>query len=163
MKKTLNIGSGDRTYGEYPDGHTCLNMDEREDLDSVDIIGDIRDLSRFKDEEFDYLLASDILEHFPLVQTLDILTRWQRVLKIGGILELRVPNFEAIIRHYQTHKNMQHASWMLMGGQDYTGNFHYVVFNEKWLKELCQEALFKFVSCKEDGPNLVMKVKKVYK
>jgi predicted SAM-dependent methyltransferase len=160
MKKTLNVGSGDRSYDEYPEGYTCMNMDAREDLDTVDIVGDIRDLSRFDDGEFDYMLASDILEHFPLVQTLAILTSWKRVLKVGGILELRVPNFEAVIRHYQANKNMQHASWMLVGGQEYSGNFHYIVFNEKWLKEICAEAGLTCIACVEEDPNIVMKVKK---
>ncbi len=161
MKKTLNIGSGNRTYEEYPKGYTCLNMDERENLAVVDIVGDIRDMTRFEDEEFDYLLASDILEHFPIVQTLTILDRWKKILKVGGILELRVPNFDAIIRHYNSNKNMRHVSWMLMGGQEYLGNHHYVVFNEQWLKELCAEVNLVFVSCVDEGPNLVMKVKKV--
>jgi len=160
MKKTLNIASGKRPYEEYPEGHVCLNMDEREDLGTVDIVGDVRDLSRFDDDEFDYLLASDILEHFPLVQTLTILNSWKRVLKVGGILEMRVPNFEAIIKHYQTNKNMQHASWMIMGGQDYPGNFHYIVFNEEWLKEICAEAGLTCLDCVEEGPNIIMKVKK---
>ncbi len=160
MKKTLNVGSGDRTYEEYPKGYSCLNMDEREALDVVDVIGDIRDLSRFDDVEFDYILASDILEHFPIVQTAIILEEWGRVLKKGGILELRVPNFQFIIEHYENHNNMQHVSWMLMGGQEYLGNYHFVVFNEKWLREICELAGFKFVSCKEEDPNIVMKVKK---
>ncbi len=160
MKKTLNVGSGNRTYEEYPEGSVCLNMDQRSDLETVDIVGDVRDLSRFTDGDFSYILASDILEHFPFEQTEGILREWRRVLISGGTLELRVPNFEAIIEHYQKHKNMQHVSWMIMGGQDYSGNFHYVVFNEKWLREICESVGFKFLSCKDEGPNIVMKVKK---
>jgi predicted SAM-dependent methyltransferase len=161
MKKTLNIGSGNRTYEEYPKGYVCLNMDERADLDVVDIIGDVTDLSRFQEEEFDYLLASDILEHFPVMYTEGLLREWGRVLKMSGTLELRVPNFEAIIRHYDKNKNMQHVSWMIMGGQNYPGNFHFVVFNEQWLREICERVGFSFLSCVEEGPNIVMKVRKV--
>ncbi len=160
LKKTLNVGSGNRTYEEYPVGHTCFNMDARSELAVVDIVGDVRHLERFADEEFDYILASDILEHFPFAQTGDILAEWKRVLKYGGTLELRTPNFEAIIRHYEKYKNMQHASWMLMGGQDYPGNYHFIMFNEKWLHEICEAAGFKFISCIEEGPNIVMKVEK---
>ncbi len=160
MMKTLNLGCGDRTYDEYPKGYTCLNMDNRDDLDVVDIVGDVRTLTRFSDEEFDYILASDILEHFPFKQTETILNEWKRVLKKEGILELRVPNFEAIVRHYNKHNNMQHCSWMLMGGQDYSGNFHYVMFNEKWLREICDGVGFLFMSCEEVGPNLVMLLRK---
>ena len=161
MKKTLNIASGERTYEEYPEGYICLNMDERENLAVVDIVGDVTDLSRFPDEEFDYLLASDILEHFPIKLTVALLREWGRVLKVSGILELRVPNFEAILRHYSEHKNMQHVSWMIMGGQDYPGNYHFVVFNEQFLREICEHVGYVFLSCEEEDPNIVMKVKKI--
>ena len=161
MKKTLNLGCGSRTYAEYPKGYTCYNYDERDTLDNVDIVGDVRDLSRYSDEEFEFILASDLLEHFPISQTEDILAEWRRVLVPGGILELRVPNFEAIIRHYQQHKNCQHSSWQIYGAQDYPGNFHFVMFNEKWLKEICVNAGFKFLSCVEEDPNIVIQVEKV--
>lgn len=160
MKKTLNVGCGDRTFTEYPPGHACTNFDERPDLLDVDMVGDVRDLSRFEDNYFDYILASDILEHFPISNTAQLLTTWQSVLKIGGVLELRVPNFESIIRHYEKNKNMQHASWMLMGGQDYPGNFHFVMFNEKWLREICESVGLKFINCVEETPNIIMKLSK---
>ena len=163
MKKTLNVGCGNRTYEEYPPGHDCFNYDERENLEHVDIVGDVRDLSRYSDETFDYMLASDILEHFTFEQTEKILLEWFRVLNVGGVLELRVPSFKCILDHYKKNNNMQHVSWMIMGGQDYSGNYHYVVFDGKWLKEICGNVGFEFISCVEEVPNLVMKVKKISK
>ena len=56
-KVTLNVGCGERTYDFYPDDrHTCINFDERP-LDCVNQVGDVRDLSRFPDQTFNYILA----------------------------------------------------------------------------------------------------------
>ena len=161
MKTSLNVGCGERTYEQYPDGYLCTNLDERSELPNVDIMCDVRDMSAFKKGQFNYILASDILEHFPISQTSDVLKVWMTVLSDGGTIELRVPNFNAIIKHYKEHNNMQHISWMLMGGQNYAGNFHYIVFNEKWLREICESVGLKFCSCVDEGPNIVMKLKKV--
>ena len=71
MKLTLNIGCGNRTYKEYPEGYTCINYDER-NLEGVNTTGDARKLDN-PDKMFDYILASDIIEHFPLSETNEIL------------------------------------------------------------------------------------------
>jgi predicted SAM-dependent methyltransferase len=160
MRKTLNLGCGSRTYQEYPEKCMCINLDERTDLPNIDIIGDVTDLTQFDDEEFSYVLASDILEHFPLNKTLAILTEWCRVLKIGGLIELRVPNLPAILKHYITHSDATHVSWLLYGGQDYPGNFHYVCFDRKMLTDLCTQVGLDEVDYREEGTNFILKVTK---
>ena len=161
MKKTLNVGCGERTYSEYPQGHSCTNMDNRTGLSNVDVLGDVTDLSYFNDELFDYILASDILEHFPLSKTVSILRQWCRVLKIGGIIEFRVPNLPEIIKHYLNYSDATHVSWLLYGGQDYEGNFHYVCFDKKMLIDLCTQVGLKEVSYKEEGTNFILILEKL--
>ena len=160
MLKTLNVGCGDRVYTEYPKGYSCLNMDERPSLPRVNIVGDVTDLSQFGDVEFDYILASDILEHFPISKTLNILKEWSRVLKVGGLIEFRVPNLAAICEHYRLHSDATHVSWLLYGGQDYSGNFHYVCFDKKMLTDLCSQVGLSSIEYKEEGTNFVLVVKK---
>ena len=162
MKKTLNLGCGDRTFETYPTkDYNCINFDNRTDLRNVDIVGDVTELDMFEDGEFDYVLASDLIEHFPLVYTAAILTEWKRVLKKGCILEIRTPNMEFCVSHYIKHRNCQHMSWMLFGGQDYQGNFHYVIFDRKWLKEIYTPLGFEEVSYEEESSNMIIKIKKV--
>lgn len=161
MKRTLNVGCGTRVYKEYPSGYSCLNMDERSTLHTVDIVGDVTDLSRFANEEFDFILASDILEHFPISRTVNILREWCRVLKIGGSIEFRVPNLSAICAHYNQHGDATHVSWLLYGGQDYPGNFHYVCFNKKMLTELCAQVNLSAIEYREEGTNFILLVKKL--
>lgn len=159
IKKTLNVGAGERTFINYPTKeYRCINFDERA-LKNIDIVGDVKDLSGFKDEEFDFILASDIIEHFPIKQTEGILKEWKRVLKKGGIIEFRLPNLEAICKQYIKSKNARNISWLLYGGQTYSGNFHYVGFDRKWFKKVVGGLGFKEIDYKEEGNNFVIRFK----
>jgi len=158
---TINVGCGERIYKEYPPGHKCINVDIRENLKNVDIISDVTDLKVFKDDYCDYILASDILEHFPISRTRDILKEWKRILKRGGIIEFRAPNLAYICTFYLQTQNAKKTSWMLYGGQGYKENFHYVGFDRKWLASICKECGLQEIDYKEDGPNFIMKVRKL--
>jgi len=58
----------------------------------VDIVGDARDLSIFEDNELDFIVSSHLLEHMSDVKT--VLKEWHRVIKIGGIIAIAVPDGE---------------------------------------------------------------------
>ena len=161
MKLTLNVGSGDRTFDEYPKGYKCINFDTRVDLKRVDEVGDVKDLSRFPDEHFSYILASDIIEHFPISETETILKEWRRVLKTGEIIEFRLPNLETICREYLRHKEAKYTSWLLYGGQDYSFNFHYVAFDREWFKKVVESIGFVEIEFIDEGNNMVVKFKKI--
>lgn len=162
MGLTLNVGCGERTYKEYPPGYSCINYDIRGELPHVDEVGDVKDLSRFKDEHFDYILASDILEHAPLSDTEIILKEWKRVLKIGGIIEFRVPNLEAICRAYiEKRHDAKLTSWLLYGGQSYLQNYHFICFDRSWLKSIIEPLGFEEIEYINEDNNFVMKIKKL--
>ena len=161
MKKTLNVGCGERTFKEYPEGHKCINYDERANLPNVDVVGDVRKLN-FPDAEFDFIIASDIMEHFTIFETENILKEWKRVLKIGGIIEFRMPDLKTICKKYidgsHTAKN---TSWLLYGGQSYSGNYHYTGFDREWFKSIIESLEFKEIEYKEVGNNIEMKVQRI--
>jgi len=159
MKLTLNVGCGDRTFKEYPEGYKCINVDAR-DLPSVDVIMDVRNLS-FPDNHFDYVLASDIIEHFPISETDKLLKEWLRVLKPGGIIEFRMPNLKVICDNYIKGKtDAKFTSWLLYGGQEYKNNFHYVGFDREWFKSIIEPLGLIELDYKEVGNNFEMKVRK---
>lgn len=164
-KYTLNVGCGERVYGYYPDGeHKCVNIDERK-LPHVEHVVDVSKDLPFEDEHFDYILASDIVEHFPIAKTKEVIKNWLRVLRKNGVIEFRLPNLKAIIKHYQPDKkgwkNAEYVSWLLYGGQDYPGNFHYVCFDRAWFREICNDVGLLEISYKEDGFNMIIKMEKV--
>jgi len=167
MKKlTLNVGCGKRTYKRYPVGFECINMDNRSDLPEVDVVGDVRRIC-FPDNIFDYVLASDIIEHFTIKETKKLLAEWKRVLKPDGILEIRTPNLKFLAENYMKGLiDINHPypadffSYHAFGGQDYPGNFHYVLFDRSWLSMLCKSCGLKEIEYKEVAQNFIMKVKK---
>jgi predicted SAM-dependent methyltransferase len=161
MKLTLNVGCGDRTFDEYPAGHKCINFDERANLKRVDEVGNVKDLSRFPDEHFDYILASDIIEHFPISETNNILTEWKRVLIVGGVIEFRLPDLAAICKKYVDGKHdAKLTSWLLYGGQTYPGNFHYVGFDRKWLVTILKGIGFSDFEVRDADNNFELKARK---
>jgi len=165
-KLTLNVGCGKRTYKEYPKGYECINMDNRPDLPVIDLVGDVRDIS-FPDNTFDYLLASDIIEHFTIKETKNLLLEWKRVLKPDGVLEIRTPNLEFLAKYYvQGIGDIAHPhpadffSYHIFGGQNYPGNFHYVLFDRSWLSRICEECGLEEFVYEEIAQNFIMKLKK---
>jgi hypothetical protein len=48
----------------------------------------------------------------------------------------------------------------LYGGQDYKGNFHYVGFDRRFFRYVCEGVGLKEVDWKKDGYNMVVKMKK---
>ena len=159
-KLSLNVGCGERTFKEYPAGYKCINIDER-DLSNVDKVMDVRKLEFF-DEYFDYILASDIIEHFKLSETENILIEWKRVLKVDGVIEFRMPNLEAICKKYIDGDNdAKMTSWLLYGGQEYPGNFHFVGFDRERFKSIIEPLGFKEIEYKDADNNFEMKVQRL--
>ncbi len=174
MKLCLNIGSGDRTYDFYPTKeYKCVNFDIRSNLNRVDEVGDVRDLSRFPNEYFDMALASDIIEHFKILEVDSVLREWCRVLKVGGLIEFRLPNLEAIVTDYLRRKDENRSdmpgnvpithyfNWLLGGGQDYDYNIHYTFYDRRLFKYVCERNGLQEVDWKKDGYNMIVKCKKV--
>jgi len=160
MRLTLNVGCGTRTFIEYPDGYKCINYDERK-LDCVDVVGDVRKLD-FPDNYFENILASDIIEHFPISETVDIITEWKRVLKVGGIIEFRMPNLRAICKKYiDGVHDAKLISWLIFGGQDYSGNHHFVIFDREFFKSVAEPLGLIEIDYKDVDNNFEMKVQKI--
>jgi predicted SAM-dependent methyltransferase len=163
MKLSLNLGSGDRTYDKYPEkgGYKCINLDKRLEWERVDVASDVRRLP-FQSDSFEYILASDIIEHFPFKLTKQLLTEWARVLKPGGILEIRTPNLRWVHRAYKEGQNAQWISHHIFGGQDYPGNYHFVIFDREWLSLICKSVKLTEVDYWEAPAhsNFILKVRK---
>ena len=158
MKLTLNVGCGARVYKEYPKGFGCINVDERP-LSGVNGVMDVSKLA-FPNNYFDYILASDIIEHFPIAKTDKVLGEWLRVLKPNGVIEFRLPNLKTICRNYiEGRSGAKMTSWLLYGAQDYPGNFHYVGFDRAWFKSILAKHNLSEIEYKDVGNNFEIKVK----
>jgi predicted SAM-dependent methyltransferase len=169
---TLNIGCGDRTFDEYPKGYKCINYDKRSKLKKVDVVGDVRALP-FPADYFDYILASDIIEHFKIAEVDNILKEWVRVLKINCFIEFRLPNFEAIVTDYLNRKDDNRKdmvgvpvchffSWLIFGGQDMENdlNVHYTGYDRRFFRYVCENNGMNEVTWEKSGYNMIVKMRK---
>lgn len=152
---TLNVGCGEHIINECPTGYKCINVDNR-NLPGVDIVADAKQLP-FEDEYFDYIIASDIIEHFPIFETGKLVHEWARVLKVGGTIKVRTPSLKFLSEHYVKYHDASFISKHVFGGQDYPGNFHYVIFDRMWLGVIFKQFGMSEVDYKEEETNFIAK------
>lgn len=119
----INLGCGNDVKESF------INID----LFSKDprvVYGDIRKLD-FHTGSVDYILASDVLEHFSHREVDSLLKEWARVLKPGGTIEIRCPNLRLQLQAYlRGDWNADIASYMIFGGQTNPGDYHCIGFDE---------------------------------
>lgn len=118
----LSLGCRDRGL----EGFVNMDIDPHP---GVDIVGDVADLSRFKDGEVEAIHASHILEHFPHTQTDSVLREWHRVLEPQGILYVAVPDFRRAVELYLKTGMAEWVVKYLWGDQGYKTAYHYTGFD----------------------------------
>lgn len=92
-KVCLNLGAGHITFADY------VNIDSRE-IENIDIVADIKKLP-FEIETVDKIYASHVIEHIKEREfKLNVLPHWISLLKVGGTIELILPDLESMIKNY---------------------------------------------------------------
>lgn len=140
----LNIGCH-----EYKiKGFINLDMDKSQ---KPDIVADAEYLP-FKDNSFEIVYASGIIEHFPHTKTKKVLKEWRRVLSKGGELYLSQPDFKEIIDMVYLQRNkdfryggncrLKYLRHILWGDQGGKYQYHYVCYDYPMMKELLQKVGF---------------------
>ena len=94
----LNVGAGTEILQGY------INLDIV-NLVGTDIVADVNKKLPFKDNYFDEILASDIIEHVDNVPK--VIKELHRILKTGGKLKIKVPHYNSPNAYCDpTHKNL---------------------------------------------------------
>jgi len=118
------------------------------DWHKPDIVADVTDLRVLPDNHAGYAVAQDILEHIHRARCLTALREWNRVLKPGGLLEIRVPDVVALALLMKDDPSRQtpEAQAVLLqcmfGTQTYAGDFHLNGFTEISLRHAFAQAGF---------------------
>ena len=148
-KVNLHLGCGNINHPEF------INIDVLP-LPHIHYVRRIDNLKIFKTETVDLVYACHCLEHFPASSTQRVLQEWCRVLKLGGVLRVSVPDFDLLLRIYEkTQNNIDNILGPLMGGQGNKFDCHFNVFNEEKLRREFEIAGFGSVSHWEpDSTNL---------
>ena len=135
----LHLGCGEYNLPGY------INIDALS-YPHIHYVRAIDDLSIFENNSIDLIYASHCLEHFPYSQVPHVLSEWYRVLKIGGILRLSVPDFDLLLKIYtENGNNLENIVMPLMGEQDYKYNYHMTVFNYLYLEKFLLKVGFQSV------------------
>ena len=116
---------------------------------NIDILSDTADmklnftnLSIFNNSNIDEIYISHALEHFKRKEIIDLILEWNRILKVGGILRIAVPDFEKVVKMYLKNKNISELIGFLSGGQRDEYDIHYVNFDIYILEKLLKACGF---------------------
>ena len=129
---------------ETKEGWKILNIQKK---NGVDFIGDITDLSQFKENSIDEIYASHVVEHVDQNNIKKTLSGVYRVLDNDGKFYVSVPDMDILCQMFLakklTSKVRFHIMRMMFGGQTDKYDYHYFGWNFGFLKDYLQEAGFK--------------------
>src|SRR3990167_8409289 len=96
--KLLNLGCGTRYHPDWINiGFVSTNKNI--------IVHNLLKGIPFKDNDFDVVYHSHLLEHFSKQDAIDFIKECHRVLKSGGIIRIATPNLEEIVKNYIKYLN----------------------------------------------------------
>lgn len=138
--RRINLGCGTDAREGY------LNIDINA-FNMPDLVADVRALDFLPGGYYEEVLAQDVLEHLPRMHTLQALRQWNRLLRMGGVLRLRVPDVLAVADMLrdpgQQEPSQQEALiQLLFGTQAYEGDFHCTSFTAVLLRHYLARAGF---------------------
>ena len=139
-KVLIHVGCGTTSSPEF------INIDARSLAHIHIVTDDITSLTDFDASTVDLVYMCHILEHIKGSDLKRVLFEMKRVLKIGGVLRLSVPDFDRLVEVYNASgKDINAITKQLMGGQDHEYNIHYSVFKRQRLSGLLKEVGFREV------------------
>lgn len=143
--KKLNLGCGFDIRQGY------VNVDFQ-DFHKPDLVADVRELSMLPSGWFEEIIAQDVLEHPPRLDTPRALTEWSRLLCLGGLLYICGCRISLASQSYLSALNGQISTTrkllvqFLFGTQAYTGDWHLTGFTESLVRHYLNEAGFEIVT-----------------
>ncbi|WP_440936611.1 class I SAM-dependent methyltransferase [Candidatus Pelagibacter sp.] len=128
---------------EAKEGWKILNIQKK---DNVDFVGDISDLSQFKDNSISEVYASHVFEHVKYIDVKKTLSGIYRILTSGGKFYISVPNMNVLFRQFLEKKNQTKTKIkimrMIFGGQIDEYDFHYFGWDFELLSGLLKNVGF---------------------
>jgi hypothetical protein len=122
-----DLGAGLSTHPSlFGSNAKIVRFDMRQDT-HPDVVCDIRSIPEQHFGLYDYVTTSHVLEHFRREEAVDLVTHWTKLLKVGGTLITRVPNFEHAVKmilyppSYATADDKKYAWAQVYGDQGKPG------------------------------------------
>jgi predicted SAM-dependent methyltransferase len=119
-----------------------INVDARA-MPHVHYVTQNIELAQFSLNSIDLIYACHILEHVSHRKLAKTLSSWYSHLKAGGVLRISIPDFDKMIEIYNDQeKNIHSIKNPLLGGQEYGFNYHFSIFNKKYIASILIECGF---------------------
>jgi predicted SAM-dependent methyltransferase len=125
----LHLGCGSKHLSGWVHVDACAHP-------HVDIVTTVDKLDTITDQSVSEIYACHVLEHVGRRSIVAVLCEWHRVLSIGGTLRIAVPDWDAIVEHYQTTRRLVDVYGLLVGGQRDEYDYHNVHFNFELLQKM---------------------------
>lgn len=141
-RSLLNLGCGNDIKKNW------INVDTFNNKKGIDYNMDIRELG-FKDETHDGVYLSHTLEHFDKNDVPIVLKEMNRVIRMGSMVEIIVPEFMTCVQAWLDADDKWSALEHIFGSQTHPGNHHFVGFTVKTLEQVLENHGFKCLECAE--------------
>jgi autotransporter strand-loop-strand O-heptosyltransferase len=137
-KVKINLGCGNDIRPGY------INVDKYNNTEAVDYNWDMAKLE-VEDGSVDEIYTSHVFEHIPINEVYEVLEEWERVLRPGGEIVMRLPNLETEVKIWLDTPDDR--KWFevhrIFGSQSHEGNTHFNGHNPESLKYLIERFNFK--------------------
>jgi predicted SAM-dependent methyltransferase len=141
---TIHLGCGKR----YLPGFVHVDL---LDAPHINYRQDVRTLPMFDNDVAELVYACHVLEYFDRAEAIEVLREWRRVLRVGGVLRLAVPDFAALAEVYRQTSNLALIHGPLYGRIAITGPdgpymlYHRTVYDFNSLAEVLHMVGFREV------------------
>lgn len=136
----IDVGAG--FIKKTPEEYIWVDGDIRVDCDIHCDFGSLP----FEDNSVDEIVANDILEHCPQWRYKEVLTEFNRVLKIGGKIKGACPNIHStMLRYVNNELSLSEALGAIYGSGENQWQVHYNGFTIFTLQDLLTEYGFGFI------------------
>jgi predicted SAM-dependent methyltransferase len=92
----LNIGCGT----DYKKGWINIDNNSDNNIEKLDLNWDLRKPLPFEDNTVDYIFNEHFIEHLTVEESRATLSDLRRILKLGGVMRIAMPDLEAVVNTY---------------------------------------------------------------
>lgn len=121
----LHLGCGEKRLPGF------VHVDIRPEV-KPDIVSPAQSLHTVRNSSVEEIYYCHGIEHLKYAEIQPAFREWKRVLALGGILRLAVPDFVSLVDIYENAYNgasLKTIRYAISGGQDYPDNVHYSVWD----------------------------------
>jgi ubiquinone/menaquinone biosynthesis C-methylase UbiE len=120
----LNLGAGTSRHKDY------ISVDFHQE---ADVRHDLTQPLPYEDNSVDAIYSSHVIEHFTRAEWDGIAKDWARVLKPGGVMELRCPDIRKLCQSVVDDQDIELAITRIYGQQGDDGQLHKNGFTQELL------------------------------